>query len=213
MDIEALTDQDVPSATAGDRSALARLLVLYAPRLSKRIGQRLRFNPFADFGVEDVLQETFVDIVRGIGTFRPEDEMLFGAWLDKVADHRLAKMLQHHGREKRGGGARHTGRERTHGLHNSVRLLIDNLADPQSAAPSALAFRHELIDAVRQELESLPAGQRAAVKTYFLDDRSLESTATALVKPPGAVRGLLHRAKSAMRTALGNSSRWFQRKC
>ena len=96
----------VAAAVAGDREALARLLVAHSELLTRRLRARVQLNPVVDFSVEDVLQEVFLDVHRGIGTFRTDSGTAFAAWLQKVADNRLAAMLRHRNRVKRGGRRR-----------------------------------------------------------------------------------------------------------
>ena len=61
-------------------------------------------------------------------------------------------------------------------------------------------------------LASLPQSQQDAVRLRHLDGKSVAETAAALGRPPGAVRGLLQRARKSLRDALGRSSRWFYTK-
>jgi RNA polymerase sigma-70 factor (ECF subfamily) len=199
------------SAIAGDRHALAELLVEHGGPLTERLSNRLRLNPFADFSVEDVLQEVFLDVDRGIGTFRTDTEASFAAWLGKLADNRLAKMLRDRSRAKRGGGRRRLT-TRPDSLESSIRSLVEHLAAGESSAVGEHLIREEVIRAVRDGLARLPSDQRIAVEQYYLREESLASTAATMQRSRGAVRGLLHRAKKAMRDALGESSRWFRRR-
>ena len=195
---------------AGDREALAQLLVDHSGPLTRRLSARMQLNPFVDFAVEDVLQEVFLDVDRGIGTFSIDSGTSFAAWLKKVADNRLAAMLRERSRLKRGGGRRQV-RYANQALQESVSLLVNHLAADDDTA-SAHAARADVIDAVRAGLATLPSEQRTAVEQIYLDQRSLESAADEMQKTGGAMRGLLYRAKNAMRDALGESSRWFDRK-
>ncbi len=212
MDPSSQDPRFAAAAAAGDRDVLAQLLVEHSGALSRRLAAQLELNPFVDFTVEDVLQEVFLDVFRGIGTFRPDNETTFKAWLNKVADNRLASMLRRRSRAKRGGGRPPMGAAGDSPLKSSVHLLIQHLADSHGQTGSEHAARAEMIQALRKGLAALPDDQRAAVETHYLDDRSLDGTAEEMAKTQDAVRGLLHRAKKSLRKALGESSRWFYRR-
>lgn len=202
---------DFTAALAGDQNALARLLMAQAPRLAGRIRQRLQLNPFADFGVEDVLQEVFLDIIRGIRGIHCPDVVAFAAWCAIVADRRLAKMLRDRSRKKR--LAHH--QINVHPFPqsgNSARMFVEALANTDEKTASALAERRELIEQMRCLIDELGTMQRQAVQIHLLDERSLDSTARVLEKSPGAIRGLIHRAQQALRAALRTSSRWVVRR-
>ena len=143
--------------------------------------------------------------------FAPTTESSFKAWLNKVADNRLASMLRQRSRAKRGG--RHQNRAAgTSPLKSSVSMLVRHLADQHGETGSQHAARDEMVQALREGLAALPDDQRAALEAHYLDHRSLDATAQEMTKTQGAVRGLLHRAKKSLREALGESSRWFYRR-
>ncbi len=210
MDYLASQD-DLVAVVAGDQNVLAKLLVEFAPQLSRRIEQKLQFNPFADFGAEDVLQEVFVDVVRSIGAFRGDTHEQFRGWLCTIADHRLAAVMRDRSTKKRGGRKVAVGPV-SQSESGSFKAVVELLADTHRSTASVCAYRDELVEHMRQAIAELPSDQRHAVATHFLEQRSVESTAEKLEKTPAAVRGLIHRAKKAMQDALGNSSRWFSRK-
>jgi RNA polymerase sigma-70 factor (ECF subfamily) len=89
--------------------------------------------------------------------------------------------------------------------------LVEQLSD-HGSTPSGNAARQEAVRAVQVGLAELPSAQREAVMLHHLDGRSVDETAAAMDRSPGAVRGLLQRARQSLREALGRSSRWFPRK-
>ena len=202
-------DTDLQAAVAGDRDALARLLMLHGDHLCRRISRRLELNPYADFSAEDVLQEAYVDAFLGIGSFDISRGSSFAAWIERVADNRMISMLRERRREKRGGNAR---RVVSDGWRSSAAELVAVLEDYRADSPSENVASDEIVTAIRTRTANLPEEQRHALQSHFLDQRSTESTAELLGKTDGAVRGLLHRAKQSIRVAMGNSSRWFLRK-
>ncbi len=73
-------------ARRGDMRAHARLYETFAPMVYT-LARRMLVSPAL---AEDVLQETFVEVIRGIGTWRGDGE--FGLWLRRIA---INKCLMH----------------------------------------------------------------------------------------------------------------------
>jgi len=76
----------VVRARNGDRNAHAELYALYAPGVFTLARRLLASRALA----EDALQETFVEVLRKIGTCR--DESLIGFWIKRIA---INKCLAH----------------------------------------------------------------------------------------------------------------------
>ncbi len=197
----------IRGAVSGDHGATAELLVRHSGRLARRLRTRLELNPFADFSAEDVLQEVFVDVFQGIGTFRPEDGTPFHAWLNRVVDNRLGKFLRDRSRIKRGGGA-----WRADAPHGSVIRLINDLNDPNAKTASERFAASEAKQAITLCVASLPDAQREAVQRFYLQQQDLAETAQAMGISRDAARGLIYRAKQSLRDMMGGSSRWFRKK-
>ena len=197
----------ISAATSGDRGALERLLLAHYPRLELRVRSRLSPEAAGQVGVEDVLQEAFVDVFRGIDQFRPTTEGSFKAWLNSIVEHRMLDKLRRLKRKKRGGDRIQVTRS-ANDADSSLADLVALLSD-HGITPSGCVAREEAIRAIHVGLAGLPSDQRAVVVHRYLEQQSIESTAAAMQRTPGAVRGLLHRAKQSLRDALGRSARWF----
>jgi RNA polymerase sigma-70 factor (ECF subfamily) len=158
---------------------------------------------------EDVLQDTFVEAFRDIRKFEPRRNGTFNGWLTTIAEHQVQCTLDRLRAQKRGGKKRHI---RTAGRHASSLInLIEKLSDSRDR-PSGQAAGCEAVLAVQVGLAGLPQSQQDAVRLHHLDGKSVAETAVAMGRPPGAVRGLLQRARKSLRQTLGNSSRWFYSK-
>ena len=199
-------ERDIELAVGGDRDAVARLLILQSGRLANRISSRLRLNAYADFSADDVLQEVYLDVFRGIRVFEGHHLAQFTAWLNRITDSRLATMLRERGRKKRGGAFR-----RVVGVDSQQNCvdLVNQLSDHDITTASQHVSMAEVTSAVQVSLATLPDEQREAIRLRYLEQHSLESTASAMCKSNDAVRGLLYRAKQSMRDVLGRSTRWF----
>jgi RNA polymerase sigma-70 factor (ECF subfamily) len=199
----------VEAAVAGDRLALNELFLQQFDSLRRFITRRLGTQASIFMTVDDALQETLARAIRGIATFEPRGDGSFGAWLQTIARNAIESAAQAQAAQKRGGGHRQqpprTGT--TSSLVDLVELLVDD-----DGSPSVIAARHEMIDAVQIGIASLPDSQREAIRLRYIDGQSVTETADAMRRSPGAVQGLVHRAKRSLREALGRSSRWFGRK-
>jgi RNA polymerase sigma-70 factor (ECF subfamily) len=196
------------AAVAGDRAALERLLLLHCDRLSRRIAAALSATARQDANVDDVLQQTLVQAIRDIGGLKSRTPGGFAAWIQTIADHRVQDYLRVEGRARR----RVVQAATAHGSSSeSMLALVERLSD-HGSTPSGHAAKSEAVHAVRVGLASLPSAQREAIQLHHLDGRSLDETAAEMDRTPGAVRGLLQRARQSLRQTLGRSSRWFPRK-
>jgi RNA polymerase sigma-70 factor (ECF subfamily) len=209
MAIEPADDELLAAASAGDRAALERLLLLHCDRLSRRIAATLPGSARQAASVDDLLQQTLVQAIRDIHSLKTRSLSGFAAWLLAIADHRVQDFLRAEGRDKRHVAAQAT--MPVPGGTSSMLNLLDQLSD-HGATPSGNAARHEAVHAVQVGMAGLPSAQREAIKLHDIDGRSLDETAAAMDRSPGAVRGLLQRARRSLRAALGRSSRWFPRK-
>ena len=204
-------DRSVQAAINGDVIALERLLLARTDEIAHQVAHRMKSYPLPHISVEDVLQEIYIDVFKGIGTFDLAKGGSFSAWLRQVADNRLNSIWRAHQRQKRGGD-RHCvlSTDNHFGVDNSQ--AAGQIHETAAATASEQFARREITDAIRDRIAELPEEQRAAIERHYLDELSVSSTADAMKKPSGAVRGLLHRAKRSLRSAMGQSSRWFYRK-
>lgn len=200
----------IAKATSGDPLALERLLLIHYTGLSRRVAARLPTSLQGVVSVEDVLQETFIQVFRGIGNFRPRSDRSFSAWLKRVAENRLRDSVKALRRKKRGGGFRqvHVAADE----HGSSVADLAEILSAGSHTPSRSIARREGIQAVQVAMAALPQHYRQAIRLRYLEGRSLNQVAEAMQRSPGAVRGLIDRAKEKMRAALGRSSLYLNGK-
>jgi RNA polymerase sigma-70 factor (ECF subfamily) len=204
------TEQLILKATAGDRAALEQLLLEHYTRLSRRVAQELAGPLGRLVSVDDILQETFIQAIRDIKKCNSRSPESFAAWLSTIADNRLRDTRKELRRKRRGGGRRRVGGPPA-SQASTIADLVELIADPGDT-PSRPIARQEAIQAIQVGLAGLPADQREAIRLRYLGGRSIGETAAAMGRTAAAVRGLVHRAKKALREALGHSSLWFSRK-
>ena len=130
---------------------------------------------------EDVVGETFLRAVRGVGSFEG-DESGFRAWLYVLARNRI--MDEH----------RKLVRRRTEPVPVEVLAEIGPRADAETEAMRALAEDH-----VRSVLDRLTPDQRDVLLLRILGGLTIEEVATVVGKRPGAVKALQARGIAAIR--------------
>jgi RNA polymerase sigma factor (sigma-70 family) len=124
---------------------------------------------------EDVVQEAVLRAFLSLSALR--DAARFEAWLCGIA--------------------LNVARTRLRRAATEARVLT-------ATAPSGSAVdeSRDLLEAVREAVALLPAGQREAVLLHYVDDLSCEEVADLLGSTPGAVRVRLHRARAQLRREL-----------
>lgn len=199
----------IQRAVGGDTAALEELLLDHYDRLAGRIGHKMprRLRPVVS--VEDILQQTFAEVFRRIGTFEPKGSGAFSHWLAEIADHRLADAMKAEQAAKRGG--RHHLRRAAGTDSDSMDRLVEMVAGPEET-PSQSVARKEAVAAVQVGLASLPDEYRRPVEMRYLEGLSVAQVAEALNVKPRTVRGLCYRALKELRAVLGRSTQFFSRK-
>ena len=84
---------------------------------------------------------------------------------------------------------------------------VSRLKGVPDLRPAALGLSHsdDRMDVVRA-IRALPYRQRDVVVLHYFADLSLEEIARALRSTPGAVKGLLHRARRGLADTLGEET-------
>jgi RNA polymerase sigma-70 factor, ECF subfamily len=199
----------IQQARAGERAALQQLLWDHYDRLIGFITPRLSGNLQRLIAIEDVIQETFIQAIRDIGSCQATSELSFAAWLSAIAEHRLHDIIKGLYRQKRGGDRRQvealasvSGR----GLVDLVELISDH-----RSTPGRRLGRQEAVQAMQIGIAALPDDQREAVRLRYLEGKSIEQTAQEMARTTAAVNGLVRRAKESLRATLLDSSQWLSR--
>lgn len=167
-------------AQAGDRQAFRRLVERYQRPVFSLLGRMLRGG--RESLVEDLAQETFVRVFRGLGAFGSDGRSNLGAWILTIAarlaiDELRRQPLAHESLDRGLGVAGGAG------------------ADRQSE-------RRGVATAIERAVATLTAEQRAAFLLREVHEMDYESIADALGVDVGTVKSRLSRARAALRRAL-----------
>ncbi|MET9845284.1 RNA polymerase sigma factor [Streptomyces ossamyceticus] len=172
-------DAELMRAVAdGDRRAFEELYRHYAPWLVLRLRGRCA-DPVL---VDDVVQETFLDVWRGAARYHREGDV--AGWLWRIGSRRLVDAL-------RGDGAR--GR-----LRQALARLRHR--DVASAEEQVLArVRH---GDLAGSLAALSPELRAVLQATVIDGLTTREAAVLLGIPPGTVKTRAMRARKQLREDL-----------
>jgi RNA polymerase sigma-70 factor, ECF subfamily len=196
----------VQQAIAGKPQALDHLLREHYVRLAARVDQKLPDDLRPVVAPEDIIQETFADAFRWIGSFQPEGQDAFYRWLTAIADNRVTDAVRAARAAKRGGG-----RQRVEGpQRSSIAALIDLLA-VNEWTPSRSAGGHEAGAALHVALAGLKPEYRAALQLRFLEGLPVADVSARLGKSEQAVHKLCSRGLQALRESLGEAAKYLSR--
>src|SRR5918996_1509563 len=164
----------VEAARLGDRSAFGELFSRHRPLLVALCRRVLGGSP----AVEDVVQETAVAALLGIGSLREPDK--FGQWLAGIGMNISRRWFrtgqsQAWSWEAVAGGGR-----------------LDRWVDPRPDPEEAVAER-EFASRVRGAVGELPPGQRDATLLFYFAGLSYREMAVLLGIEVSAVKARLHK--------------------
>jgi RNA polymerase sigma factor (sigma-70 family) len=180
----------VPRATSEDNARIVAAVAAQGPRLRAFIRRQV-----ADLSeVEDIVQETFVELVAAYRLMEPIEHL--AAWLKRVARNRIIDRF----------------RKQSQRVSESVSTtdpdsnlppagFLDEWLAPEDAGPEANYVREMLVDELAAALDELPAEQRAVFVAHELDGRSFKELSaetgvginTLLGRKHAAVRHLRER--------------------
>lgn len=203
------TAQLVERAVAGDDVATTVLLSISYPRLQQHLHRRIPRDIQGCIDVDDVVQDTQIQVFRNIATFRCTGPDSFYRWVATVALYRLRNIIKAQRALKRGRGRTFGGSTRS-GDSGSAHALLDWLCGPENT-PSHHASRTEAHEALGQSIESLPEHYRQAVRLVYLEGRSVEEVAKIMGRTERAIHNLCYKAKEQLHLSMGSTSRFFSR--
>lgn len=166
----------VDAARAGDAEAFGRLYDLHVNQIwryvSRRVAQRC--------DAEELVSETFLRALRGIGGFRKRPGGGFAAWLTTIAGNLVRDFYK---------SSAYRAESRTVGLEG---YLVAADADPR-VDPCEVALVNDALDVIVVAMGWLSAGQRACVRMRYFQGLSVEETARRLGLNESATKALAYR--------------------
>ena len=170
-------DAELLKAVAdGDTGALRVLYERHAPWLSIRLTRRCNDDSL----VADVLQDTFVAVWRGAGSYRGEGEV--AGWLWGVAVRRLVSRLRRRG--------------------SRAEVPFENVRGGLEASVEEQVLEGVEYGDLGSALARLSPEMRAVVQATVLDGLTAREAARLLGVPTNTVKTRLFRAKAQLRREL-----------
>jgi RNA polymerase sigma-70 factor (ECF subfamily) len=194
-------DRLISRAQLGDRDALNELCSRYRPFLqtiaAMKVGRALEQRVDAS----DIVQETEIEMVRGIQGFRGNTEPELSAWLKQILRRNIADKV----RDNR-AGIRDLRREQyLDGASASASLTWMHPVGREDS-PSQFVMNGEAALRFATALQALPDIQAEVLRMRYMEGMKLSEIATAVNKTAGAVAGLLRRGQEALREQIGSFS-------
>jgi RNA polymerase sigma-70 factor, ECF subfamily len=160
-----------------------RLFDLYYPRVLHFFARR----GFPPQDCQDLTQETFLGIYRGIGTFRRDAR--FETWLFRIATNAYRKRLRH------GTAGKREGQE--------VPLEPEGAPDAREPSADEEMLRRERSRRLREAVEKLPEQMRRCLTLRVYQEMKYREIAALLRLSPETVKVHLFQARRRLREELG----------
>ena len=190
------------AARDGVAECVGQLLEMYGNYLKLMATAQLDKKLRGRVSPSDVVQETLLEAHRDFAQFRGTNEGEFLAWLRRILDHNLARVVEQHVLADKRDVRREVSLEKIGAsLERSTARLVAVLADGGNS-PSSDAQRHEDAIALSDELAELPVDYREVIVLRHLEGLSFTEVADRMERTTGAVRMLWMRAIAQLRQQL-----------
>lgn len=179
---------------SGDESAFAEIVARFrAPVFS------IAFSHLHDrFDAEEVVQDTFIRVYRGLAAFRGESSL--STWIHQIAVNTARNRYWYFFRRRR-----HLGVSLDQPIgEDGTGTLADLIASPGDEAEEIRA-QNEFVDAVAECMEKLDSHQRAILELRMAKNLSYEEIATELGIQVGTVKSRIARARERLRALVARS--------
>ena len=170
---------------AGDTAAFEELMERHQRLVAGTVARMLGNNS----EVEDIAQQVFVRVWKSAKRYVPRAK--FTTWLLKITRNLVFNEL------------RRRSRHSQLPLHGESEEEERPIRDERARAPDALLLEQELQRAIETAIAQLPETQRMAVVLRRYNELSYEQIADVLGQSVPAVKSLLFRARTELRTRLG----------
>jgi len=178
-------------ARSGDRDARGRLLDHFRPQLCQWAKRRIEGKIRARVDESDIAQQSCLSALRDFDRFEGSELAEFAAWLRRIHEQNVRDVVRDHAVYDKRAVSKETGDA------EDVQAARSELA-----SPSQQAMQGEREANIARALETLPEGQREAVRLRHLEGCSLAEIAQRLDRTETAMAGLLKRGLAKLRQKL-----------
>ena len=177
-----LDDVALERARTGDATALRALVELYQDRVFALIWRMMVGR--GTERTDDLAQETFVRVLRGVHQFEPGGSAKLSTWILTIATRVVLNER------------RRAARDRAESDDAAIAAIASN-----DRADTSLE-RSRLSEALTTNIATLPNDQHTIFVLHEYHDLEYTEIAIALELDPNTTRSRLHRARTALRAAL-----------
>ena len=153
---------------------------------------------------EEVVQETWIAVLTGIGGYSGEAPLR--AWISGIVVNKARSRAVRDGRVRSFSDFAGRGDDDANGLDPERFTAAGSWADPPALwdgpTPERAAADRELLQHLAEEIESLPEAQRAVVLLRDVEGVDPTEICRMLGITDGNLRVLLHRARTKLRAAI-----------
>lgn len=181
------TGRLVELARGGDRAALDDLFERHRGRLAAFVRARMSGALLRTVTPADLLQESFLEAARKLGSFEDRGPSSFYRWLVAIARFKILEAERARNANKR-----------------ALERPLDGDPAGEGSSPSARAIRRERRDLLRAALAELPGEQGEAVRLRYLEGCTIAETSERLGRTDAAVKALVSRGLAALEEAARN---------
>jgi RNA polymerase sigma-70 factor, ECF subfamily len=182
-------EQLLAAARAGSREALGEALQAYRAYLLLIAQKELDVELCAKGGASDLVQETFIDAQRLLGTFEGSTDGGWAAWLRELLLNNLADFVRRYRRTGKRRVSREVGQPASEsGADHGGEAAAD------TPSPSVMAMAAEETAALEAALDRLPDDYREVLLLRYQGDLTFEEIGGRLGRSANAARKLWLRA-------------------
>lgn len=181
-----------------DRDALEELLLLRYDWLSDVASRAVPAAFQSRIPAEDILQESFVKILRGYAQFTPQGEASLFYWLKTIVQNTAKDMLRKSSRSKEA----YLADQSKSRSDESVSEFVSSLALSNDPRASVVARGQELNNAFKVALAELEPKYQQVIEILYFEQLTVEEAAKKLDITTAAVRGLRQRAREKIKDAM-----------
>lgn len=149
---------------------------------------------------QDLIQETFLRVYRGIETFRGESR--WEHWVFRIAANTASKALRHRGAVKRAGHA--VPWEDVEMADSPPAAAGGSPRGAESPTPLRRLLGKELTERLGQAIAGLPPQMRRCVRLRVLQELDYDEIAELLQLSPSTVKVQLFKARKRLQMELGD---------
>lgn len=170
-------------ARAGDRAALDALFERMRSALERQADERLGERLREKLRRSDLVQSTYLEMLKGFETFRGDDADAFAAWAKTVMERQITEKARYFGAKKR--DAEHVDLE-------ALQIRAE------TASPSVDLAAVENLALVKRALLALPENYRWIIEKRTIEGLEYEEIAATSDLGVPALRTLFWRARAAL---------------